>query len=131
MRTYWSIMSVLFALGCVGIVTTACPQLPLVVPITPPTPVPVVVDPVTPTPPEPTPGPANVIKHAVVVQVIPGMNNSSLQAMLGPPSLGPVRQDDGTALTRWPAENAEGAPRWLDVQQDAAGVVLGRALWPR
>ena len=109
-----------------ALLLTACPQTPLVEPVNPPSPVPVV-----PVPPVPDPvTPAEVVKYEVVKQVVAGMTGSALLTLLGPPAL-TSRQDDGTTLSRWAAENEAGAPRFLDVQTSADGTVLGRALWPR
>lgn len=95
-----------------------------VVPVTPPAPV-VPVDPPAPV------EPAQVVPYAAAHSILPGWTWAQVEAAVGFPAALASRQDDGTEIRRWPALGATGAPRWLDVQADAGGLVIGHVLVPR
>lgn len=106
------------------------PVPPAPVPVDPP-PVPVPVDPPGPLPPPPTPAPVtNAVPFDVIQRITEGMTRAELVALIGREPDGDRDQGDGTRILRWPAVNAAGAPKYLDVQLEA-GKVLGRALVAR
>lgn len=98
-----------------------------VTPVTPPGPV-VPVDPPAPVDP---PQPAQVVPYAAAHSILPGWTWAQVEAAVGFPAALVSRQDDQTEIRRWPALGATGAPRWLDVQADAGGLVIGHVLIPR
>ena len=99
-----------------------------VTPVIPPGPV-VPVDP--PAPVDPPPTPAQVVPYAAAHSILPGWTWAQVEAAVGLPAVLTSRQDDGTEIRRWAALGATGAPRWLDVQADAGGLVIGHVLSPR
>lgn len=90
-----------------------------------------VVDPVQPQPRPVDPAIEKVVPYATVQAVTPGLERAALETLVGFPPMLDTPQDDKTRILRWPALGPTGANRWLDVQLDAAGKVLGHVLWPR
>lgn len=92
--------------------------------VLPPDPGPVVViDPPTPTPEPDREAEPTAIGYALVEQVVPGMTEADLIALLGNPDV----SSDTTRLWR-NAQNRDGKERELRVDvQD--GIVTGRSLW--
>ena len=92
--------------------------------------------PVVPVPPgpgpvvPPDPVPFVVVPFALAQSVAPGEARADVVARLGAPAI-ETPQDDGTRLARWATTNEAGEPKWIDVQFDAAGRVLGHSFVPR
>lgn len=107
-------------------------------PVVPVDPSPVVVPPgpgPEPRPPEPEVppqpvDPSTVVPHEALAGLRVGMTRAELDVAMGRPATLSAVQDDGTQLVRWPAVNAAGKLKWLDVQLDGTGLV-GWALLPR
>jgi hypothetical protein len=108
-----------------ALVLAACTDAVWTVPVVPPAPppAPAPVDPVTP--------PTQVATHEAVRSLQNGATLDEVTAHLGFQHVLGARQDDGTMIARWPAVNAEGAPRWVDVVFGADGGLKGYALLPR
>ena len=120
---FWPLAYALLLAACGG-----CESIP-VVPV-PPAPVPPEPPQPTPVPPDPIPT-SKVVPYAVVHAITPGQTRADVNAMIGFTATFDTPQDDGTRIAEWPAVNAAGEAKYLDVQFDAAGKVIGHALIPR
>lgn len=122
-RLRWSLALVLAAVvGC------SSPGQPPAPPIPGPGPTPPIPGPVDPKPTPPTPPIAGRVPYAVVRTIVAGMPEAAMLAAIGSAPTLDTPQDDGSRIRRWPAANATGEPRWLDVQT-TRGIVDGYALW--